>query len=356
MTIHKTVLLDETIEALNLKPGMVVVDATLGGGGHANVILEKIGDGGTLIAFDRDADAIERFIKFLISNSPASTRGDNRLPTRGGQFPNKPQAINDQPRIDEQSSLRVEAGKIQKIGNIFLVNENFANLKNILVDLKIEKVNAIVADLGISSDQLQDSNRGISFQNDAPLDMRMDMTKGQTAADILNTYDEQELVRILKEFGDERHARTIARNIASERKKNQILRTSQLVSIIERSVSGEYKRKKIHFATKTFQALRIEVNRELESLSSFLSQAVELLESSCRLAIITFHSGEDALVKYKFRENARGCICPPEFPVCQCGRKPVIKLITHKPIVPSENEVEENPRSRSAKLRVIEKI
>jgi len=326
MTIHKTVLLDETIEALNLKPGMVVVDSTLGGGGHANVILEKIGSIGTLIAFDRDADAIERFIKFLISNL---------------EFPNKPQVINE---------------KIQKIGNIYLVNENFASLKNILADLKIEKVDAIVADLGISSDQLQDSNRGISFQNDAPLDMRMDMTKGQTAADILNKYDEQELVRILKEFGDERHARTIARNIAAERKKNQILRTSQLVSIIERSVSGEYKRKKIHFATKTFQALRIEVNRELESLDSFLSQAVELLESSCRLAIITFHSGEDALVKYKFRENARGCICPPEFPVCQCGIKPVIKLITHKPIVPSENEVEENPRSRSAKLRVIEKI
>ncbi|HOX10920.1 MAG TPA: 16S rRNA (cytosine(1402)-N(4))-methyltransferase RsmH [Candidatus Moranbacteria bacterium] len=341
MTIHKTVLLDETIEALNLKPGMVVVDATLGGGGHSREILKKIGSNGELIAIDADVQAVDKFAEFLISNL---------------KFPNKPQAINDQPRIDEQSSLRVEAGKIQKIGNIFLINENFASLKNILVDLKIEKIDAIVADLGISSDQLQDSNRGISFQNDAPLDMRMDMTKGQTAADILNTYDEQELVRILKEFGDERHARTIARNIASERKKNQILRTSQLVSIIERSVSGEYKRKKIHFATKTFQALRIEVNRELESLSSFLSQAVELLESSCRLAIITFHSGEDALVKYKFRENARGCICPPEFPVCQCGRKPVIKLITHKPIVPSENEVEENPRSRSAKLRVIEKI
>ncbi len=326
MTIHKTVLLNETIEALNLKPGMVVVDATLGGGGHSNVILKKIGREGTLIAFDRDADATERFIKLLISNL---------------KFPDKPQIINE---------------KIRKIENIFLVNENFANLKNILADLKIEKVDAIVADLGISSDQLQDSNRGISFQNDAPLDMRMDMTKGQTAAEILNTYDEQELVRILKEFGDERHARAIARNIATERKKNQILRTSQLVSIIERSVSGEYKRKKIHFATKTFQALRIEVNRELESLGSFLSQAVELLEPSCRLAIITFHSGEDALVKYKFRENARGCICPPEFPVCQCGRKPVVKLITHKPIVPSENEVEENPRSRSAKLRVIEKI
>lgn len=326
MTIHKTVLLNETIEALNLKPGMVVVDATLGGGGHSREILKKIGNDGELIAIDADAQAVDKFAEFLISNS---------------QFPDKFQNTN---------------SKIQKAGNIYLVNENFASLKNILADLKIEKVDAIVADLGISSDQLQDSNRGISFQNDAPLDMRMDMAKGQTAADILNTYDEQELARILKEFGDERHARTIARNITTERKKNQILRTSQLVSIIERSVSGEYKRKKIHFATKTFQALRIEVNRELESLGSFLSQAVELLEPSCRLAIITFHSGEDALVKYKFRENARGCICPPEFPVCQCGRKPVVKLITHKPIVPSENEVEENPRSRSAKLRVIEKI
>ena len=326
MTIHKTVLLEETIEALNLKPGMVVVDATLGGGGHSREVLGKIGENGMLISFDRDIEALKRFAEFPISNF---------------QFPNKSQIVND---------------KIQKIGNVFLVHENFASLKNILADLKIEKVDAIVADLGISSDQLQDSNRGISFQNDAPLDMRMDRTKGQTAADILKTYSEQELIKILKEFGDEKYAKSIVRNIVLERERNEIVRTQQLVEIIEKSVPGEYKRKKIHFATKTFQALRIEVNQELESLDSFLSQAVELLESSCRLAVITFHSGEDALVKNKFRENARGCICPPEFPVCQCGIKPVIKLITHKPIVPSENEVEENPRSRSAKLRVIEKI
>jgi len=326
MTIHKSVLLEETIENLNLKSGDVVVDATLGGGGHSKVILDNIGRKGTLIAFDQDSEAIEKFIKFPISNF---------------QFPNKSQIIND---------------KIQKIENIYFIHDNFANLKNILADLKIEKVDAILADLGISSDQLADENRGISFQNDAPLDMRMDNTKGRTAADILKTYSEEELIRILKEFSDEQYAKSIVRSIVQEREKNEIARTQQLVEIIEKSVPGEYRRKKIHFATKTFQALRMEVNQELKSLDSFLSQAIELLKPGSRLAVITFHSGEDALVKNKFRENARGCICPPEFPVCQCGRKSVIKLITHKPIVPSEDEVKKNPRARSAKLRVTEKM
>ena len=307
-SVHKTVLLAETVEALQLKPGMIVVDATLGGGGHSREILKKIGDSGKLIAIDQDLEAIKRFSK-----------KDNAK-------------------------------------NIYLVHDNFANLKNILADLKIEKVDAILADLGISSDQLEDAGRGISFQKDSVLDMRMDQTRGITAAEVLNTYDEKELERILKELADEKYARSIAGHIVARRKENPITWTSELIEIIGNSVPAEYKRKKIHYATKTFQALRIEVNRELESLDSFLSQAIEVLKSDGRLAIITFHSGEDSLVKYAFRENARGCICPPEFPVCQCHIKPIAKLVNRKPIAPSDGEIQSNHRARSAKLRVIEKI
>jgi len=321
MTIHKPVLLKETIENLNLKSGAVVVDATLGGGGHSQEILKKIGGDGKLIAFDQDMDAIERFIK-TTNHKPQTTKNS----------------------------------KIKKIGNLYLVNDNFENLKDILADLKIKKVDAILADLGISSDQLEDENRGISFQKDAPLDMRMDQTKGIIAADVLNTYSEKELARVLREYGDEQYAKTIARNIVRARDKNLLVRTSELVEIVRHSVPPAYKNKKLHFATKTFQALRMEVNHEKESLDSFLSQAVEVIKSHGKLAIITFHSGEDALVKHVLRENARGCICPPEFPVCRCGQKPKIRLITKKPIVPSEAEVGKNPRSRSAKLRVAEKM
>ena len=315
MTIHKTVLLDETIEALKLRPGMIVVDATLGGGGHAEKVLEKIGKEGKLIAFDQDFDAISRFEK------------------------------------------KIEADGIGKLDeNIILFHDNFSNLKDRLASVEISAVDAIMADLGISSDQLADKDRGISFQKEALLDMRMDMSKGITAAEVLNTYSEHDLARILKEFGNEQYANSIARKIVAKRVEKPFTWTSELVETIEHSVPGVYKRKKIHYATKTFQALRIEVNRELETLGSFLSQAVETLKPGGRLAIITFHSGEDSLVKHKFRENARGCICPPEFPVCQCHKKPVATLVTHKPIVPSESEIKQNPRARSAKLRVIEKI
>jgi len=314
MTIHKTVLLKETVDALDLKPGMVVVDATLGGGGHADEVLKKIGKTGKLIAFDQDQSALDRFEKKLEVGS------------------------------DENSDK-----------NIILFHDNFSALKDRLTSIDIHSVDAILADLGISSDQLEDTNRGISFQGDSPLDMRMDLSKGITAADIVNTYSEDDLLRILKEYGDEQYARSIARNIVKERTEKTFSRTSELVEIIEKSVPGQYKRKKIHPATKTFQALRIEVNKELDSLKTFLVEAVEILKPTGRLAIITFHSGEDAMVKHALRENARGCICPPEFPVCLCGKKPLVNLITTKPIIPSEEEISENPRARSAKLRVIEK-
>jgi 16S rRNA (cytosine1402-N4)-methyltransferase len=313
MTIHKTVLLEETVETLNLKPGTVVVDATLGGAGHAKKVLENIGDG-MLIAFDQDAFAIKRFEKQL------------------------------------------EVGSKEKSDKkIILFHDNFSLLKDRLTSIGVFSVDAILADLGISSDQLIDE-RGISFQGDFPLDMRMNLTKGITAAEVVNTYDEQKLVKILQEFGDEKYARSIVKNIVLVREEKPFARTSELVEVIEKSVPAEYKRRKIHFATKTFQALRIEVNSELEVLVSFLSQAIEMLKVGGRLAVITFHSGEDALVKHVLRENARGCICPPEFPVCLCDQKPLVKLITRKPILPSKKEIEQNPRARSAKLRVIEKV
>ena len=314
MTIHKTVLLKETVDALNLKPAMVVVDATLGGGGHSIKVLEKIGKKGKLIAFDQDADAIDRFKK------------------------------------------RIEVGSVESHEeNIKLFHANYSTLKDRLTSIGIEKIDAIMADLGISSDQLADKNRGISFQGDSPLDMRMDMTQGPTAADVVNTYSQQDLMKVLQEYGDEQYANSIARNIVTARQDSPLKSTSELVAIIERSVPGMYKRKKIHPATKTFQALRMEVNQELKTLESFLSQAVEVLRPGGRLAIITFHSGEDALVKRALRENARGCICPPEFPVCRCNKLPLVKLVTHGPIVPSQQEIMQNPRARSAKLRVVEK-
>ena len=325
MTIHTTVLLKETIDALNLKEGMIVVDATLGGGGHSLEVLKKIGKTGKLIAFDRDIDAIDRF--------------KDRISAKGGPA----------------FGWKVGSAEVHD-ENIKLFHDNYSALKDRLTSIDIFSVDAILADLGISSDQLVDEKRGISFQGDSPLDMRMDMTKGTTAAEIVNTYDEQDLIRILKEFGDEQYAHSIVRNIVAQRSIKPFSNTIELVEVIERSVPGVYKRKKIHPATKTFQALRIEVNQELEALGSFLSQAVEILKKNGRLAIITFHSGEDALVKWTLRENARGCICPPEFPVCRCQQKPIVELITRKPIVPSENEVLSNPRARSAKLRVVERV
>ncbi len=315
MTIHKTVLLNETIEALNLEAGMTVVDATLGGGGHSKLVLEKITKKGKLIAFDQDQAAIDRF------------------------------------------DVQIKSGRLENSeAEIVLINKNFSTLKDILTLLQINSVDAILADLGISSDQLADTDRGISFMGDGPLDMRMDMQAQLTAKDVVNEYSQQDLVRVLREYGDEQYANSIVSRIMTARSQQKITRTSQLVEIIEAGVPGSYKRKKIHPATKTFQALRMEVNQELESLRLFLFQAIESLRSGGRLAIITFHSGEDTLVKHWFRENARGCICPPEFPQCRCNNKPGLKIITSKPTVAGVKELTENPRARSAKLRVVEKI
>lgn len=316
MSIHKPVLLEETIENLNFEKGDTAVDATLGGGGHFKAILEKIGEKGTLIAIDLDNDAIERF---KIQSAPPA----------GGR-------------------------RTKAKGKIILVNDNFANLKDILSEIGIEKSDAILADLGWSSDQLK--GRGMSFLEDEDLDMRLDRKQALSAGSVINDYSGEELERIIREYGEERYARSIARKIVDERKKQRIKTTGELVKIIDRAVPTRYKHQKIHPATRTFQALRIEVNRELDNLRKFIPEALEALNPGGRLAIISFHSLEDRIVKNIFRQNARGCICPKDFPKCICGKVPTVKIITRKPIVAGEKEVLENSRSRSAKLRVCEKI
>lgn len=324
MTIHKPVLLKESIENLNLKEGSVAVDATLGGGGHSTAILSKLGKNGTLVAMDVDEKAIAGF-EIQISKS---------------QIPNKSKITN----------LKIETG------NLFLVKDNFANLENILAELKIEKVDAILADLGYSSIQLEDAEIGMSFLQDAPLDMRLDRDGELTAKQIVNEYSQGEIGRVIKDYGEERFASIIAKKIADSRKIKPIETTGELVEIIRSAVPERHQHGKIHPATKTFQALRIETNKELEVLKNFVPQAIDALSSGGRLAIISFHSLEDRIVKNIYRENARGCICPADFPVCRCGEKARVKIISKKPIVPTLEEIQENPRSRSAKLRVCEKL
>ncbi len=311
MTIHKSVLLKESIESLNLKNGAIVIDATLGGGGHAREILKIIGDKGKLIAIDADEKAIERFRKKL-----------------------------------EKDNIK----------NAVLAQDNFRNLESILKELRIQKVNAILADIGYSSDQLEDEKRGISFQVNAPLDMRFDQNQELTAHKIINEYGRQDLERILREYGEEKFYKNIVKGIIEYREKKNIENTEELAEIVKSHVPDKYKRGKIHPATKTFQAIRIEVNQELSSLRAFVLSAINALKPKGRLVVISFHSLEDRIVKEIFRENARGCICPENFPLCRCGNLPKIKIITKKPIIPQEEEIKNNSRARSAKMRVCEAV
>jgi len=312
MTIHRPVLLEESINRLNLKEGSVAVDATLGGGGHSSEILKIIGEKGKFIGIDQDIVAVENFRQ---KNSAS---------------------------------------------NIVLVKDNFSNLQNILADLDQsaggEKVDAILADLGYSSMQLADAGIGMSFLQDASLDMRLDRDGVLTARTVVNTYSQGELARLIQKFGEERFASLIAKRIADYRRRKEIETTTELVEIINTAIPEKFKHGKIHPATKTFQALRIEVNHELKVLEEFVPQAIESLNSGGRLAIISFHSLEDRIVKDIFRAHAKGCICPDDFPICLCGQVAKVKIITKKPITPSVEEIAENPRSRSAKLRVCEKI
>lgn len=315
MSIHKPVLLKEVVDLLNFKPGITVIDATLGGGGYSDAILGKILPGGKLIAIDQDNKAIISFKNYLNSLKP---------------------------------SLEKE--------NVILVRDNFARLEDIILSLKIKKVDAIIADLGISSDQLNDPERGFSFLKDGPLDMRMNRDSKITAFDVVNTYAEKKLSRILREYGEEHYAKKIAKAITENRRKKLIDTTFRLVAIIESAIPEHCKHQKIHPATRTFQALRIEVNNEPENLKKFLSEAIEVLSSRGKIAIISFHSGEDSIVKKYLRENARGCVLTPEEIIYGRRGAPVLKIVTKKPIRPSLKEIAENPRARSAKLRIAEKI
>lgn len=307
---HKSVLLDESIESLNIKPGGTYVDATMGGGGHSYEIAKRIGPTGTLIGIDQD-DFAQNYA---------------------------------QDRLKD-----VECNKI-------FVKDNFSNLENILDELEIDHIDGILYDLGVSSFQLDDDERGFSYHHEGPLDMRMDKTKDFSAKDIVNNYSKEELIRVLREYGEERFANRIAERIIREREIKPIETTSELSEIVKAAYPGKERHKKKHPARKTFQALRIEVNKELDILEPSFKSAIKHLNPGGRISIITFHSLEDRIVKHFFKKQQNPCTCPPEFPMCVCGKKPEIKLINRKPILPSAEELEENNRARSAKLRVAEKI
>lgn len=306
---HISVLLHETVGGLQVKPDGIYVDGTLGGGGHSYEICRQLSEKGRLIGIDQDAEAIEAAKVRLREFSDRTT----------------------------------------------FVKSNYVQMKEVLQELGIEKVDGIVLDLGVSSYQLDNASRGFSYMEDAPLDMRMDREQTVSARDIVNTYSEDELYRIIKEYGEERYAKSIARNINKRRQQKDIETTGELVEIIRASMPAKARNGKGHPAKRTFQAIRIECNHELEVLRETLDEMVELLNTGGRISIITFHSLEDRMVKMNFRKQENPCTCPPSFPVCVCGKKPRGKVITRKPILPSEEEQMRNTRAKSAKLRVFEK-
>ena len=302
---HVSVLLKETVDGAFTDPNGVYADLTTGGGGHSYELASRL-DGGSLICFDQDKEALEA------------------------------------------------AGERLKGLPVTLVRSNFCEMKSVLAEMGIKELDGIIADLGVSSHQLDTAERGFSFHNDAPLDMRMS-GEGLSARDVVNEYDEGELAKILFDYGEEKFGNRIARGIVNARLTAPIETTGQLAEIIKSSVPAAYRREK-NPCRKSFQAIRIEVNHELDVLETALTDGFDVLKKGGRMSVITFHSLEDRIVKNRFREFCTGCTCPPEFPVCVCGRKPMGRLIDKKPITASAEELERNPRSRSAKLRVIEKI
>ena len=307
---HVPIMLTECIEGLNINPDGIYVDATLGGAGHSSEIAKRLSAKGTLIGIDKDSTAIE-----------------------------------------------VSRERLSKYNcNVILVNDDYKNLLNILKENNIEKIDGLLADLGVSSYQLDEASRGFSYSKDAPLDMRMNQNQSLTAREVVNTYEEKELLKILYEYGEENFAKSIVRNIIKQREVSPIETTGELVKIIEKSVPSKLLHKGGSVAKKTFQAIRIEVNNELEHLRLVLNDMIACLKPKGRLCIITFHSLEDRLVKNCFNENSTGCICPKSFPICVCNHKPIVCLVNKKPIVPGENELKNNSRSTSSKLRIVEKI
>lgn len=308
-------MLKEVIGGLNLKSGDVIVDATLGGGGHSLEILKNILPNGKLIAIDRDIEAIERF----------------------------------------KSKIKKENLDI-KDENLILINDNFSNIKNILEEIGVERVNAVLADFGLSSDQLDDNERGFSFNSEAWLDMRMDRNQELNAYQVVNEYEKNKLVEVIRNFGEEKFATKIVSKIIETREEKKIETVKELVELILEAVPERYKHQKIHPATRTLQAIRMEVNKELESIGNFLSDVAYKVLPGGRIVVISFHSGEDRLVKNIFKEMSVDCVCPPDFPVCNCGHRAILKIVTKKPIVANEEELRGNPRARSAKTRIAEKI
>ncbi len=307
---HTSVLLSETIDNLSIKPTGVYVDGTLGGGGHAFHICEKLSSKGRLIGLDQDASAIEAASK--------------RLAYFGTQMTT-------------------------------IVRSNYESIEEVLSNLKIDKVDGIILDLGVSSYQLDTAERGFSYREDARLDMRMDQRQSLTAREIVNNYSEAELFRIIRDYGEERFAKNIAKHIAVRRAEKPIETTFELVDVIKGAIPAKVRAKGGHPAKQTFQAIRIECNRELYVLKNTLDKMVELLNPGGRICIITFHSLEDRIVKKAFRKYENPCTCPPDFPVCICGAVSKGRVITKKPILPSKEECERNSRAKSAKLRVFER-
>lgn len=307
---HVSVLLNECIDGLEIKPDGIYVDGTMGGGGHSVAICSKLSQNGLLIGIDQDINAIKA------------------------------------------SEKRLKA----KYQNVIVVHDNFSNIKSILENLNINSINGILMDLGVSSHQLDEPDRGFSYMHNADLDMRMNQNAPFTAKEVVNNYSESDLERIIKNYGEERWARRIAHFIVEERKKAPISTTYELVDIIKKAIPAGARKDGPHPAKRTFQAIRIEVNGELEILRQAILDIVDVLESKGRLCIITFHSLEDRIVKQTFKELENPCTCPPEFPVCICGKKRKAKVITKKPILPTNEELEANPRARSAKLRILEKL
>lgn len=306
---HISVLLDETIDGLDIKPDGIYVDGTLGGGGHSYEILKRLSPKGRLIGIDQDGEA-----------------------------------------------LKAAGERLKKFENqITLVRSNYCEIDKVLKELNVEKVDGILLDIGVSSYQLDNLERGFSYKSDAPLDMRMDTRQELTAADVVNTYSENELFKIIKDYGEDKFAKNIAKHIVLARKEKPLETTKELSEVIKRAIPMKVQAKGGHPAKKTFQAIRIEVNQELTVLKESIDKMIDLLKPNGRICIITFHSLEDRIVKTKFRENENPCTCPPNFPVCVCGKKSKGKVITRKPIIPSEDEIEENKRAKSSKLRIFER-
>lgn len=306
---HKSVLLEECIEYLNIRPDGIYVDGTLGGAGHSLEICRRLGPEGRLIGIDQDEDAVRA----------------------AGE------------RLAEYS------------GRVNIVRSNYREMRQVLRDLGIPGVDGILLDLGVSSYQLDTASRGFTYRADAPLDMRMDNRQEKTARDIVNEYTEMELYRVIRDYGEDKFAKNIAKHIVRARQEAPIETTDQLTEIIKGAIPAKVRMTGGHPAKRTFQAIRIELNRELEVLQESLDDMISLLNEGGRICIITFHSLEDRIVKTIFKRNENPCTCPPDFPVCVCGKAPQGRVITRKPILPGEQELEENSRSKSAKLRVFEK-